>query len=192
MKRNKGLTFYEQKKKVNSSIVSEILSCLLVAGISGFMALVLTYFLGMSIRVVGSSMEPGLYNGQEILVNRFAYVLSAPKKGDVVVFLPHGNEKSHYYIKRVVAGPGDVIHVVNGVLMVNGEPSDLITEVIDEPGIAANMLTMANGEFFCMGDNPWDGEDSRVANIGPVGESDIVGKVWYHLAAGEEKMGFVK
>ena len=68
-------------------------------------------FLGRSARVVGMSMEPTLENGQQIYIDRFTYILSSPKAGDVVAFLPNGNENSHYYIKRVVAGPGDKVRI---------------------------------------------------------------------------------
>ena len=45
-------------------------------------------------------MEPTLYNGQEILINRFVYKMTKPQKDDVIVFLPGGNQNAHYYIKR--------------------------------------------------------------------------------------------
>lgn len=191
MKKNTGLSFYQPEKKVNTSIFSEIFACFFIMLIAAFMAVVLVWFYGMTIRMTGSSMEPGLYNGQQVLVNRFAYVISAPRKGDVVVFLPRGNEKSHYYIKRVVAGPGDTVQIQNGVLYVNGEVSEYIQEEGMQAGIAENPLTLQNGQYFCMGDNPQDGEDSRQANIGPVGKNAIVGRAWFHLKTEEEPMGLI-
>ena len=137
-------------------------------------------------------MEPGLSNGQEVLVNKFAYALFVPKKGDVVVFLPHGNEHSHYYVKRIVAGPGDKVQVKDGKLYVNEKPSEWITETITDPGIAEEVLTLQNGQFFCIGDKPEDGEDSRQANIGPVDKKDIIGKAWWHMARENEKMGMIR
>jgi signal peptidase I len=47
-------------------------------------------------------------------------------------------------------------------------------------------------EYFCIGDNPNNSEDSRSANIGPVDEDDIVGKAWFHLKSSTEGMGFIK
>lgn len=157
-----------------------------------FIAVVINYFLGMTTNVVGVSMENTLYNGQKIYINRFLYILSNPKYGDVVVFLPNGNENAHYYVKRVVGVPGDSIRIENGVLYVNGVESEFITEKILDPGIAANEFTLAGGEYFCMGDNPNNSEDSRSANLGPVKEDDIVGKAWFHLQSEEEGIGFVK
>lgn len=191
MKKRKGLSFYVPEKKKHFPIVAELLVCFLVMLIAAFMAVVNVYFFGMKCKVVGSSMEPMLDHGQEILVNRFAYALFVPKKGDVVVFLPHGNENSHYYVKRIVAGPGDKVLIRDGKLYVNGTVSELVTQEILDPGIAENELTLQNGQYFCMGDNPMDGEDSRQANIGPVDKNDMIGKAWYYLRFGEKKMGLI-
>lgn len=157
-----------------------------------FIAGVLVFFFGMSTNVVGVSMEPTLYNGQKIFVNRFLYVLSSPKPGDVVVFLPNGNEKSHYYVKRVVAGPGDHLVIKDGALYVNGVESSWTADYIADPGIAENELTLESGEYFCLGDNPANSEDSRSANIGPVKSGDIVGKAWFRMKCGEQGMGLIK
>ena len=105
--RNKGLSFYKKKKKISQELLREIFSWIFGIALSVFLAAVVVIFLGKSTRVVGMSMEPTLENGQQIFIDRFLYVLSSPKAGDVVAFLPNGNENSHYYVKRVVAGPGD-------------------------------------------------------------------------------------
>ncbi len=190
-KRRSGLSFHEPEKKKHFPVLPEVFVCLVLMLIAAFIATVSVYFFGMRCRVVGTSMEPGLKNGQEVLVNKFAYTLMAPKIGDVVVFLPRGNEHSHYYVKRIVAGPGDKVQVKDGLLYVNGAPSEWITQTISDSGTIAEEITLQNGQFFCMGDNPEDGEDSRQANIGPVDKKDIVGQAWWHREFGEEKMGLV-
>lgn len=192
MARSKGLTFYKRRKKISPVLIREIFSWLFGIVAAVFIAFVLNYFLGMSTNVVGVSMEPTIYNGQEIYVNRFLYTLSRPKVGDVVVFLPNGNQNTHYYVKRVVAVPGDTVHVQNGILYVNGEQSSQVMVKIVDPGIAENEFVLGAGEYFCMGDNPNNSEDSRSANIGPVKEKDILGKAWFRLKHEELGMGFVK
>ena len=137
-------------------------------------------------------MEPTLYNGQQIFINSFLYLISSPKAGDVIVFLPNGNENTHYYVKRVVAAPGDSVLIQDGILYVNGQASPWVEEKLAEAGIAAEEFTVENGEYFCIGDNPGNSEDSRSANIGPVREEDILGKVWFRAACEEIGMGFVK
>ncbi len=192
MAKHRGLSFYRRKKKMNMAIVKEIFSWITGIVMALFLAAVLNYFFGLRIGMVGVSMEPELVNGQFVMVDRFLYSLSKPHEGDVVVFLPNGNENSHYYMKRVVAGPGDKVQIIEGVLYVNGEESPWVKEYILEAGIAENEVLLKFGEFFCIGDNPNNSEDSRSANIGPVGEEDIVGKAWFKLKQGENKMGFIR
>ncbi len=192
MARNKGLSFYKRRKKISSKAVKEVFGWIFGILASVFIAAVLVFFLGMATNVVGVSMEPTLYNGQKIFVNRFIYVLSSPKRGDVVVFLPNGNQNAHYYVKRVVAVPGDRLQIQGGVCYVNGEESKWVSEKILDSGIAANELILGNGEYFCIGDNPNNSEDSRSANIGPVEEEDIIGEAWFRMPKEESKVGFIK
>lgn len=192
MARHKGLSFYQRKKKISAAVLREIFNWIFGILAAGFIAVVVVYFFGMTTHVVGVSMEPSLYSGQEILVDRFGYVLSSPKAGDVVIFLPNGNENAHYYVKRVVAVPGDSVLIEDGVLYVNGESSPWVSEKILEAGIVGNPLTMGKGEYFCMGDNVNNSEDSRSANIGQVRDVDIIGRAWLRLACKEAGIGFIK
>lgn len=192
MAKNKGLSFYRRKKKISSVYVREVFVWLFGIATAVFIAVVLNIFLGVTTNVVGVSMEPTLYNGQKIYINSFIYLISSPRRGDVVVFLPNGNENSHYYVKRVAAVPGDKVLIDGGVLYVNGEESPWVTDRLTDPGIAANEFTVQNGEYFCIGDNPGNSEDSRSPNIGPVKEIDMLGKVWFRASCEEEGMGFVK
>ena len=71
-----------------------------------------------------------------------------PKAGDVVAFLPNGNENSHYYIKRVVAGPGDKVRIADGTLYVNGQQ---ILEADKDPSKYPNLVVRVTGftAYFC-------------------------------------------
>ena len=111
------------------------------------------------------------------------YKVSKPKIGDVIVFLPNGNAKSHFYIKRVIAAGGDTVQIVDGVIYVNGEPLQDVHffGTISDPGVAAETVTLAADECFVMGDNPAGSEDSRYANIGNVKTEYIIGKAWFKL-----------
>ncbi|MBR6380499.1 MAG: signal peptidase I [Lachnospiraceae bacterium] len=192
MSKQGGLSFYKRRKKISAKTIREILSWLFGILTAVFFAVVLVYLFGMTTNVVGVSMMPGLQAEQGIMVDRFRYVLTQPKRGDVVLFLPNGNENSHYYTKRVVARPGDTIIIENGVCYVNGTPSEYVTEKVYDAGIASSEMTLKTGEYFVLGDDPSSSEDSRSANIGPVQEKYIVGKVWLALRQGESKMHFVK
>jgi signal peptidase I len=140
-------------------------------------------------------MESSLSNGQSVLVDRIVYKLFSPSKGDVIVFLPNGNEKSHYYIKRVVAVSGETVQIKDGILYVNDEAvSDDAHDYdkMEEAGIAENEITLGNGEFFVLGDNRNSSEDSRSANIGVVKLSTIAGKAWFSYGSSNGNNGFVK
>ena len=193
MRRKKGLCFYHRRRKVSSDAVREIGNYIFGIGLAVLMAFFLVYSFGMRTSVIGVSMENTLYNGQTILVNKIAYLLFPPKAGDVVVFLPNGNAHTHYYVKRVVATPGDTVEFRDGRLYVNGEmeESDEYDKVSD-PGIAEEPLVVGEDEFFVLGDNRNNSEDSRSGNIGLVKRELIEGRVWLHLSSEKEGIGFVK
>ena len=192
MAQHRGLSFYRRKKKIGSAIFREIFSYIFGILIAIFLGVFITYFWGMSTKVIGDSMNPGLYNGQTIYIDRFQYMLSNPKAGDVVVFLPNNNKNEHYYVKRVIAVPGDTIVIKNGICYVNGEVSLYVNGMVEQPGIAANEIIVENDSFFCLGDDLDNSEDSRSANIGLVKGSDILGKAWLHAKHGDIKIGKIK
>jgi signal peptidase I len=193
MARRKGLSFYRKKKKISAAVMKEILTYLFLIVASILAAFVLVFSVGMKTSVIGVSMEPALYNGQEVLVNRFIYRLISPHDGDVVVFLPNGNQNSHYYVKRIVAEPGDTLVIREGILYINNVPyTETELDKIADAGILENELTLEEDEYFVVGDNINNSEDSRSGNIGPVSRDSIIGKVWFHMASGESSMGFIK
>ena len=193
MARRKGLTFYQKKKKLNITLVKEIGSWIFWIMVSIGLGALTVSCIGIKTSVIGSAMEPCLYNGQEIFLNRMIYKATSPKIGDVIVFLPNGNEKSHYYVKRVVGGPGDKLYIKKGVLYVNDEIVDeYFNDKIAEAGLLENEVLLEDDEYFVIGDNCNSSEDSRSANIGTVKKGYIIGKVWFKMACGDSDIGFVK
>ena len=194
MARRKGLTFYQKKKRLNPKLIKDIFEMIVGSMIVIFLAFVIVFSIGMRTSVVGDSMEPGLVNGQEILMNRVIYRLSSPKRGDVIVFLPNGNQNSHYYVKRVIGLPGETIHIQDGIVYVDGvmlEEDETIDKIIDA-GIAQNEITLELDEFFVLGDNRNSSEDSRSGNIGAVKKDNIIGKAWFRLGTAWESMGLIE
>lgn len=194
MARRKGLTFYQKKKKLNQKVIKDIFEMIVGGLIAIFLAFVIVFSVGMRTSVIGDSMEPALYNGQEILMNRVIYRLSLPKRGDVVVFLPNGNQNSHYYVKRVVGLPGEKVQIKDGSVYINGvllEEDDSFDKMA-EAGIAENELELALDEFFVLGDNRNSSEDSRSGNVGAVKKDTIIGKAWFHMATEEENIGLIE
>ena len=193
MARRRGLTFYQKKKKLNMALINEVISWIFWIIMSIVLAVMIVFCVGMKTKVIGASMEPSLYNGQDILLNRIVYKITSPKVGDVVVFLPNGNEKAHYYVKRVVAVPGDELIIKNGVLYVNDEvQDDYFNDKIAEAGLAENSIKLGDNEYFVIGDNCNNSEDSRSANIGSIKKAHIIGKAWFRLKKGTSGMGLIK
>lgn len=193
MARKKGLTFYEKEKKISKAMVQEIFITIFFALVAILIAFVIVFSVGMKVSFVGISMEPVLYNGQEVLIDRFTYRLLSPGRGDIVAFLPNGNKNSHYYLKRVVGLPGERVQIIGGYVYINGEllEEDESYDKIADPGIAENEIILGSDEFFVLGDNRNNSEDSRSGNIGAVKEDTIAGKAWFRLSCEEEGMGFI-
>ncbi len=194
MKRHKGngLNFGKKRKKLNIPLIKEVFTWAVEITIVVAAAFVLVYFIGLRTSVVGQSMAKTLDAGDEILVNRFIYKVLDPKAGDIIVFLPNGNEKSHYYVKRVIAVPGDTVQIKDGVLYLNGKEyeEEIDCENMEEAGLAAEELTIGEDEYFVLGDNRNNSEDSRYANIGNIKKQHIIGKAWF-IVSPFGKFGFI-
>lgn len=193
--RRSQMLSYKKKKKITPEMIREVFSWIFYTFVAIFMALFVVMAFGMRTKVIGESMEPTLYHGQDVLINRVAYKFMSPKSGDIIVFLPNGNANSHDYIKRVVAVPGDTVQIKDGKLYVNGQEqdsNDSLYDKMEDAGVASNKLKLTDDEYFVLGDNRNSSEDSRSANIGTVKLNSIIGKVWYHYGGEEGSNGFVK
>lgn len=132
--------------------------------------LALILFLGINavsdrVRVENISMQPTLYSGEFVLVNKLAYKLGSPHIGDIIVF-PYPKDPQEKYIKRVIGLPGDVVKVANGTVYVNNQP-------LDEPYIAAppaydGVWQVPQGDLFVLGDNRNQSSDSHVWGYVPI------------------------
>lgn len=191
-RRRSGLNFGRTRKKFNVEKFKEIMAWGVQIAAVVFMAYVCVSCFGVRSNVVGQAMSDTLNNGDQVLINKFIYVISNPKSGDVVVFLPNGNEKSHYYVRRVIAVPGDTVQIKDGAVHVNGVLYNEKIEVasMEDAGIAGEEIKLGENEYFVLGDNRNNSEDSRYANIGNIKKEHIVGQAWFCLES-ENGMGFI-
>ena len=92
----------------------------------------------------------------------------------------------------VVGVPGDTVQIKNGTVYVNGKAFDEETDVasIEDAGLAAEEITLGAEEYFVLGDNRNNSEDSRYANIGNIKKDYIIGKAWFRIAPFSE-IGFL-
>ena len=179
-RRTAGLSFYREKKKINIGLLKEIAVWIVEILLTIAAAIIMVSFFGFRVSVIGPSMSPTLENGEKVLVNRFVYKLFDPKQNDLIVFQPNGNEKSHYYVKRVIALPGDTVQIKDGKVYVNGElvAESVETEKIENAMMAENEIVVGEDEYFVLGDNRNNSEDSRFASIGNVKKDHITGEAW--------------
>ena len=160
--------------------IRKIITWIVQIGAAVLLAFLCAYFFGQRVVVTESSMEPTLSAGDKVLINTAVYKLSSPARGDIIAFRTGSDENQSYIIKRVIALPGETIQIKNGQIIINGETyiEEQNFPAINNPGIAENEITLEAGEYFVLGDNRNDSEDSRHLDIGLVDEDYIVGKLW--------------
>ncbi len=182
--RRQGLSFRRHRRQFQIAMFRQGLIYVLEAAAAVALAFLLVYGLGLQVTMTDDSMEPALTDGESVMVNRMVYHITLPKSGDVVVFRINDNERSPYYIKRIVGTPGDTVQIRGGVIYVNDVRFDAgDTEAIVEPGVAETKLTLGEDEYFVIGDNRNESEDSRYANFGNVKDEYIIGKAWFYYNA---------
>jgi len=126
-------------------------------------------------RVEGQSMAPTLADQDRLIVNKFAYRLGAPRRGDIVMlYYPLNPDKS--FVKRVIAEEGDEVRIVDGRVYVNDVPlpDDFVPpEYRSHDDFGPTRIQ--EGYYFVMGDHRNNSSDSR--HWGMVPKKYIIGKV---------------
>lgn len=183
----------KRRKRMNYELLQEILGWVFQIVLVCFAAFLIVWFFGHKVSAIGDSMSPRLHNGDITLVNRLVYETRKPRRGEVIAFKPNGNENSHYYMRRVIGLPGETITYSDGKILINGEElkEKYDTTKIEEAGLLREPVTLKSTEYFVLGDDRQNSEDSRSENIGNVKKSDIAGKVWF-VVSPMKHLGFVR
>ena len=167
--------------------------------------LVVAVFIGLAVRygvyytaiVTSSSMEPTLLVNDRMLVDHRASLSGRWKRGDTVLFREPqswnkdggaSQDDGTELVKRVIGLPGETVEIGANRVLVNGQP---IGEPYVKEAWNADVLqvTLAPGQYFVMGDNRNNSDDSR-AN-GPVYKDDIIGRA-VRLLGPISRMGALK
>jgi signal peptidase I len=132
--------------------------------------------------VSGASMEPTFDTGQYLIVDELSYHLENPQRGDVVIFR-YPRDPSQYFIKRIIGTPGETVHIKDGKVSVtttSGETLTLDESFIVHQGNGGDMdKSLANDQYFVMGDNRPESSDSRIWGVLP--RANIVGRAFLRL-----------
>lgn len=173
-------------KENSKAVVKEIIETVIFVVV---MVIIIRFFIGEIRWIPSASMHPTLVEGDRVFVERFTRFYETPKRGDIMVFYPPSEElqtdfgsvfkrltgfacKDIAYIKRVIGLPGDKLEVrqlKNNTyqLIINGKPlkEPYIQSSSDYIPCSANMycgpFVIPQGEYFMMGDNRGNSQDSR-------------------------------
>ncbi|MCD7818733.1 MAG: signal peptidase I [Lachnospiraceae bacterium] len=161
----------------------EILSWIFYIGFVVVVTWLILTFVGQRTVVDGSSMNDTLTDGDNLIVEKLSYRFGDPQRFDIIVFRPY-EDSNEYYIKRIIGLPGETVRIdEDGVIYINGEvlEEDYGKAVIENPGRAAEEITLGEDEYFVLGDNRNNSTDSRTEKVGNVSRDSIVGKAWVRI-----------
>jgi signal peptidase I len=171
------------------------LGWLTVIVVAGVISVVLRLFVVQTFFVPSASMYPTLQPGDRILVQKLGYSL---QRGAIMVFqhpkLDTSGPLNEDLVKRIIGLPGETISSRGNTVYINGKPlaepwlpkgTQLGGQIVDVPGCATSAprgCVIPKGEYFMMGDNRSDSDDSRT--WGPIPASTFIGRVflivWRH------------
>lgn len=172
--------FAEEEKK--KSPLGELAGMPLYVGIVLAATFLFITFVGQRTHVSGESMENTLDNGDQLIVDKITYRFKDPERFDIIVFPFHYKENT-YYIKRIIGLPGETVQIADGTIYINGEvlQESYGREVIQDPGLAAEPITLGEDEYFVLGDNRNQSSDSRDPSVGLIHRNEIVGRAWLRI-----------
>lgn len=190
----KSLEHPKERSKA-ASTVKEIISFIVYIAVVFLLTYLVITYVGQRTEVSGSSMESTLSNGDNLIVDKISYRFKDPERFDIIVF-PYQYEENTYYIKRIIGMPGETVQIDDkGTIYINGK--ELVEsygrEVIEAGrlGLAAQEITLAEDEYFVLGDNRNNSSDSRDPSVGNIKRENIIGKAWVRIYP-FDKIGFIR
>ncbi len=173
--------------KVMKEMISTLLYLLCVLCLTWF---VINY-VGQRTDVDGSSMEPTLAHGDNLIVDKISYRFHDPERFDIIVF-PFQYGEDVFYIKRIIGLPGETVRIDEQGIIYITKPGETEETVLTESygkevifpqnrGRAEAGVTLGEDEYFVMGDNRNNSSDSRLEVVGNIKREDIVGRAWVRI-----------
>ncbi len=142
--------------------------------------------------IAGNSMNPTLNDGDIVIVTKYNYIFTSPKRNEIIIFKDSVKKK---YVKRIIGLPGERIDYINGYLYINNEKyeeslittntSNFMFEDICSLTKCPNSV-IPEGFFLVLGDNRPESQDSRDANIGLISKKEVIGKIVFRVLPFDE------
>jgi signal peptidase I len=123
--------------------------------------------------VRGESMRPSLQAGERVLVDRVAYRLCRPKRGDIALVRGRSGDGPDLLLKRIVGLPGETVRLARDRLHIDDAMLDLGRPVV---GSSPGEWPLGSDAYFVLSENLAVGTDSR--HTGPVQRADLLGRAW--------------
>ena len=148
-----------------------------------FLAFAITRYGLEKMTVSGEYMSPTLKSGDCVLINKLSYRFHKIHRNDVVVVRQTGSEHSYFTLQRVIGLPGERVQIQEGQVYIDGKKlkEKLDFPLMDNGGLAEDAFTLDKGQYFVLGDNRNECEDSRNATVGNISRQSIIGKAWIRM-----------
>ena len=181
------------REKLQDNKTQNVIRWVFEIAVTVVFAVLVAISLFQTVTIQESAMEPTLAVGEKFFVNKAVYKVSSPKRGDIIVFKTNVTDDAALHIRRVIGLPGESVLIKDGKIYINGELYEEAGDYpdISNPGLAETSISLESGEYFVLGDNRNNSEDSRYSDIGNIKKNYIVGKLWFTVSP-RSKMGFMK
>lgn len=150
--------------------------------VSLLIILPIRYFIVQPFFVRGDSMAPNFHNSDYLIIDEISYRFENPGRGEVVVFR-FPQDKSQYYIKRIVGLPEETLEIKNGQVVISNKDNPagyvLSEPYLDQNTVGDMKIKLDENEYFVLGDNRNASSDSR--RWGPLAKHLIIGRAWLRM-----------
>lgn len=173
--------YQEESRSFGSSFKDKIVEFIEFIAITGAVFVILRFFVAEPHKVSGRSMVPNFQDGDYIITNKISVRSGEIKRGEVII-LQNPRNPDQVFIKRVIGLPEEHIRLINGTVLISGQPlaEPYLPKGTTTPGEAflsdGEEVVVPKAQYFVIGDNRTGSSDSR--EWGPVPVELIIGSAW--------------